>query len=313
MLRYLSRRLTAALPTLLGVLVSVFLVVHLIPGDPVEAMLGDMATQEQIEQTRQVMGLDRPLPVQFASFMGRYLKGDMGSSIRTRRLVVDEITSRFPHTARLALAGGVLAVLMGVPLGVIAASRRGSLTDLFSLMLSSAGVAAPVFWIGLLLSLLFAVKLRWFPTVGGGRPDDWLSLYKALVLPAFTLGLSGMALIARMTRSSMLEVLREDYIRTARSKGQSERRVIFRHALRNASIPIVTIVGLNIGYLLGGAVLVETVFARPGLGKLLVDAILARDYPVVQGVTFVVALGFIVVNLVTDLLYGYLDPRIKTQ
>ncbi len=301
------------MPTLLGVLVAVFLVVHMIPGDPVTAMLGDMATQEQIEQTRRAMGLDRPLPVQFANFMGKYLKGDMGTSIRTRRLVVDEITSRFPHTARLAIAGGVLAVLLGVPLGVIAASRRGSIFDLISLVISSAGVAAPVFWIGLLLSLLFAVKLRWFPTVGAGRAGDLLSTYKALVLPGVTLGLSGMALIARMTRSSMLEVLREDYIRTSRAKGLAERLVIFKHALRNASIPIVTIVGLNIGYLLGGAVLVETVFARPGLGKLLVDGILARDYPVVQGVTFVVALGFIAVNLLTDLTYGFLDPRIKAK
>jgi peptide/nickel transport system permease protein len=311
MLRYLVHRLTAAVPTLLGVLVSVFLVVHLIPGDPVAAMLGDMATQEQVVQTRQAMGLDRPLPVQFAAFMGRYVQGDLGTSIRTRRLVIDEITSRFPHTARLALFGGIVAVLLGVPLGVIAASRRGGLVDLLSLIVSSAGVAAPVFWVGLLLSMLFAVKLRWFPTVGGGREGDWVSVMKALVLPAITLGLSGMALIARMTRSAMLEVLREDYIRTARAKGQTERQVIYKHALRNASIPIVTIVGLNVGYLLGGAVLVETVFARPGLGKLLVDGILARDYPVVQGVTFVVAVGFIAVNLVTDMTYGYLDPRTR--
>jgi peptide/nickel transport system permease protein len=225
--------------------------------------------------------------------------------------VIDEITSRFPHTARLALFGGIVAVLLGVPLGVIAASRRGGLVDLLSLIVSSAGVAAPVFWVGLLLSMLFAVKLRWFPTVGGGREGDWVSVMKALVLPAITLGLSGMALIARMTRSAMLEVLREDYIRTARAKGQTERQVIYKHALRNASIPIVTIVGLNVGYLLGGAVLVETVFARPGLGKLLVDGILARDYPVVQGVTFVVAVGFIAVNLVTDMTYGYLDPRTR--
>lgn len=313
MLQFLFRRLTAALPTLFGVMVSVFLVVHLIPGDPAAAMLGDMATQEQIEQTRRDLGLDRPLYVQFGSFVGRYLKGDLGSSIRTRRLVVDEITSRFPHTARLAIAGGVISVLLGIPLGVIAASRRGSLIDLVSLIISSAGVAAPVFWIGLLLSLLFAVKLRWFPTVGAGRDGDTVAILKALVLPAVTLGLSGMALIARMTRSSMLEVLREDYVRTSRAKGLPERVVIFSHALRNASIPIVTIVGLNIGYLLGGAVLVETVFARPGLGKLLVDGILARDYPVVQGVTFVVAASFIVVNLVTDLVYGYLDPRIKAS
>jgi peptide/nickel transport system permease protein len=313
MLRYLFRRLTAAVPTLLGVMIAVFLVVHLIPGDPVAAMLGDTATTEQMEQTRRDMGLDQPLPVQFGAFMARYFQGDMGSSLRTRRLVVDEISSRFPHTARLALFGGLVSILLGVPLGVLAASRRGSVVDLFSLLLSSAGVAAPVFWVGLLLSLLFAVKLRWFPTVGAGREGDWVAIFRALVLPGVTLGLSGMALIARMTRSCMLEVLREDYIRTARAKGQQERAVIFRHGLRNASIPIVTIIGLNMGYLMGGAVLVETVFARPGLGKLLVDGISARDYPVVQGVTFAVALCFILVNLITDMLYGYLDPRVKAE
>jgi len=311
MFQFVVRRLIATIPTLLGVMVAVFIALHLIPGDPVVAMLGDMATPEQVVAVRHELGLDRPLPLQFVSFVERYLRGELGNSIRTRRPVAEEISDRFPHTFLLAAAGVFIAVLFGVPLGIIAATRRGSMLDLVSLVLSMTGIAAPVFWVGLLLSMLFAIRLRWFPAIGAGKPGDLVSILQALVLPAFTLGFSTMALIARMTRSSMLEVLREDYVRTARAKGLSEKIVLYKHALRNAAIPIVTIVGLNIGYLLGGAVLVETVFARPGLGKLLVDAILARDYPVVQGVTFFVATSFILVNLLTDLIYALLDPQVR--
>lgn len=306
-----GRRLAAALPTLLGVLLVVFWVIHLIPGDPARVILGTTATAEQLAETRSALGLDRPLPEQFASFMGRYLKGDLGRSIISRRPVVEEIALRFPPTAQLAVGGMAVACLLGIPLGIISASRRGSLIDLLALVVSSLGIAAPVFWIGLLLSLVFATKLDWFPSIGAGRAGDWVSVLRALVLPSLTLGLSGMALIARMTRSCMLDVLQEDYIRTARAKGLSEKVVIYRHALRNAAIPVVTIVGLNVGYLIGGTVLVETVFARPGLGYLMVQAILARDYPLVQGLTFFVAGSFILVNLITDLAYAWLDPRIR--
>ncbi|MDQ7841888.1 MAG: ABC transporter permease [bacterium] len=309
----LAARLAATVPTVLGVIIVVFLVVHFIPGDPVIAMLGDSATAEQVEETRRLLGLDAPLPVQFARVIARYVRLDLGRSIITRRPVIGEIRSRFPHTLWLAAGAMLVSVAVGLPLGVLAATRRGSLVDLSSLVLSTAGIAAPVFWIGLLLSLLFATRLGWFPTIGAGRVGDLGSMLHALVLPSVTLGLSGIALIARMTRSCMLEVLREDYVRTARAKGATERAVVFRHALKNAAIPIVTIIGLNVGYLLGGAVLVETVFARPGLGKLLVDAILSRDYPVVQGVTLTVAISFVAVNLVTDLVYGWLDPRIQYQ
>lgn len=307
----MTRRLLAAVPTVLGVLAVVFLVIHLIPGDPVTAMLGDAATGPQILETRHALGLDAPLSQQFARFVLRYAVGDLGDSIRTQRPVIVEITSRASFTVQLAVGGVLVAVVLGVPLGVLAATRRGTVEDLVVLLASMAGIAAPVFWIGLLLSLVFATRLGWFPSIGAGRAGDWGSVLSALVLPSVTLGLSGMALIARMTRSSMLDVLREDYVRTALAKGLRGFAVVYRHALRNAAIPIVTIVGFNVGYLLGGAVLVETVFARPGLGKLLVDAILARDYPVVQGVTFFIALAFILVNLVTDLTYALLDPRVE--
>jgi peptide/nickel transport system permease protein len=311
--KFFLQRVIAAIPTLLGVFLVVFFVVHLIPGDPVLAMLGDRATAAQLEQTRAQLGFDRPLHVQFANFLGEYLRGDMGDSIRSRRPVLNEIVARFPHTFQLAVGGMLIAVVLGVPLGIVAASRRGSLVDLASLLISTLGVAAPIFWVGLLLSLLFAIRLDWFPSIGAGRPGDPLSVLRALVLPSVTLGLAGMAIIARLTRSSMLEVLKEDYIRTAKAKGLRSRLVVYKHALKNAANPIVTIVGLNFGYLLGGTVLIETVFARPGLGKLLVDAILARDYPVVQGVTFVIAATFILINLLTDMLYGLIDPRVRTS
>jgi ABC-type dipeptide/oligopeptide/nickel transport system permease component len=310
---YVLRRLIASIPTLLGVLAVVFFVVHLIPGDPVAAMLGDTATAEQLALTREQYGFDRPLHEQFLIFLRNYGAGNMGTSIRTRRPVVQEITSRFHHTLQLAVGGVLIAVLLGVPLGVVAAVRRGSLIDLLSLVVSTAGVAAPIFWIGLLLSLLFATNLGWFPSIGAGRPGDLMSVLRALVLPSLSLGLAGMALIARMTRSSMLEVLREDYIRTAKAKGLRDQIVVYKHALKNAANPIITIVGLNFGYLLGGTVLIETVFARPGIGRLLVDAILARDYPVVQGVTFVIATSFILVNLITDVVYSLVDPRVRVD
>lgn len=290
----------------------VFFVVHLIPGDPISAMLGDTATAEQLELARTQYGFDRPLPQQFVSFVASYATGDMGQSIRSRRPVATEIASRFPHTFQLAVGGIVFAVLLGVPLGIIAAMNRGGFIDFVCLVISTAGVAAPIFWVGLMLSLVFATNLGWFPSIGAGRAGDPWSVARALVLPSVTLGLAGMAIIMRMTRSSVLEVLGEDFIRTAKAKGLRQRLVVYKHALKNAANPILTIVGLNFGYLLGGTVLIETVFARPGLGKLLVDAILARDYPVAQGVTFVIACSFILINLLTDLAYGLVDPRVRT-
>lgn len=311
MSRTLLNRVLATLPTLLGVVVVVFLTVHLIPGDPVRALLGDQATAEQIARTQRDLGLDQPLLMQFFDYLGRLVQGDLGTSIASRQSVAEQIAARLPATATLAAAGVILSVLLGVPLGILGATLRGGIADFVTLVISTVGVAAPSFWIALLLSSAFAINLGWLPAIGAGEPGDLGSIVRALVLPAAALGLSGMALVARMTRSSMLDVLGEDYVRTARAKGLGERVVIYKHALRNAAIPIVTVIGLNFGHLLGGTIVIETVFARPGLGKLLLDAILGRDYPVVQGVTLVIAVTFVLVNLLTDLTYTMFDPRLK--
>lgn len=311
--RLVLRRLLAAVPTLLGVVVVTFLVVNLIPGDPVRAVLGDQATAAQIARTRSELGLDEPLLHQFFDYLARLLRGDLGTSIASRQSVTEQILARVPATATLAVAAVLISVAAGIPLGIVAATRRGKAADFISLIMSTVGVAAPTFWIGLLLSTAFAINLGWFPATGAGEPGDVGSIVLALVLPATALGLSGMALVARMTRSSMLDVLSEDYVRTARAKGLAERVVVYKHALRNAAIPIVTVIGLNFGQLLGGTIVMETVFARPGIGKLLLDAILGRDYPVVQGVTIVIAVTFLLVNLVTDLSYEFLDPRLRRE
>jgi peptide/nickel transport system permease protein len=313
MTRVVSQRLLAAVPTLFGVVLVVFLVVHLIPGDPVRAVLGDAATAEQIERTRRDLGLDQPLYAQFLDYLSRLVRGDLGISIAGRQPVIEQIAARIPATFTLALAGVVMSIVIGVPLGILGATRRGRIADFIALVVSTVGIAAPSFWIGILLSTVFAIELGWLPATGGGQPGDLGSIVAALVLPATALGLSGMAMVARMTRSSMLDVLSEDYVRTARAKGAAERRVIYKHALRNAAIPIVTVVGLSFGHLLGGTIVMETVFARPGIGKLLLDAILGRDYPVVQGVTLVIAVMFVLVNLCTDLTYAALDPRLRAQ
>lgn len=313
MSRTLMRRVLATFPTLLGVVVVVFMTVHFIPGDPVSAVLGDRATPEQVARTRQDLGLDQPLVAQFFDYLARLFQGDLGVSIHSRESVASQIVARLPATATLATAGVILSVLIGVPLGILGATLRGGVADFMTLVISTVGVAAPSFWIALLLSSAFAVNLGWLPSIGAGEPGDLGSILAALVLPATALGLSGMALVARMTRSSMLDVLGEDYVRTARAKGVTERTVIYKHALRNAAIPIVTVIGLNFGHLLGGTIVMETVFARPGLGSLLLNAILGRDYPVVQGVTLVIAVTFILVNLCTDLTYAFFDPRLKAR
>lgn len=310
MARLALKRLLAAIPTLFGAIVVVFFVVQLIPGDPVRVMLGENASAAEVEEVRTALGLNDPLPVQFLRFAGRYATGDLGVSIFSRQPVAGEIAQRLAPTVQLALGGVLVAIVLGVPMGVLAAARRGTLVDHLCLGASTLGVTVPNFLIGILLSFAFASKLGWFPTLGAGAGGFWSTL-NALVLPSLTLGLAGMALVARMTRSAMIEALGEDYVRTANAKGLSQRRVVYWHALRNAAIPIVTIVGLNFGHLLGGTVVVELIFARPGLGKLLLDALLARDYPVVQGVCFLIAVLFILVNLIVDLLQPLLDPRVQ--
>jgi len=302
--QYIAGRLLAAIPVLLGISVFVFFMAHLAPGDPVTIMLGLQADAEQMERLREELGLNDPLPVQYFRFLSGAVRGDLGRSLKSNRLVTQEITDRFPRTIQLAAAGMGLAITIGVIAGVVAAAFHRRLTDTATMILAILGVSVPSFWLGLMLIYLFSVRLRWLPVAGA---DTW----RHLVLPAFSLGVLAAAILARMTRSGVLEVLRQDYVRTARAKGLSERVVLYRHALKNALIPVVTIVGLQFGGLLGGTVIIETLFAWPGLGTLAITSILARDFPMVQGIVLYLALGYVLVNLAVDLTYGYLDPRIR--
>jgi ABC-type dipeptide/oligopeptide/nickel transport system permease component len=277
------------------------------PGDPVLAIVGESAqgiSRDALEDLRRSYGLDRPALVQYADYLSRLLQGDLGISIRSRQPVIREIWQRLPATVLLAISGMAIAIIIGVSLGVLAAIYRRSWIDYAAVILALAGVSIPVFWSGLILMLIFALELRWLPASGYGS-------WQHLVMPAVAIGFSSSAFIARITRSSMIEVLRQDYIRTATAKGLSQSSVDFKHALRNALLPIVTVVGLQFGSLLGGAVLTETVFAWPGIGRMLVDAIRARDLPLVQGTVLFVAVVFIVVNLLVDISYALLNPKIR--
>ncbi|MGQ0570496.1 MAG: ABC transporter permease [Armatimonadota bacterium] len=308
---YILRRLIALLPVLLIVATVGFFLIYLTPGDPAAVMLGPDATEDDLDQLRRIMGLDRPLVVQLALWYSRTLRGDLGYSIFLQRPVLQAIAERIEPTALLTLMSLGIAVAIGLPAGMVAAVRRNSWLDQASMGVALFGVSVPSFWLGLNLILVFSVYLGLFP-VAGYVPlqESVLGAIRSLVLPAVTLGIGGSALIARMTRSSMLEVLGQDYIRTARAKGSAERRVITGHALRNAMIPTVTVIGLALGGLLAGAVVTETVFALPGVGRLVISSVLRRDYPVVQGVLVFIAAIYVLVNLVIDLLYLYLDPRI---
>ncbi|WP_333659801.1 nickel ABC transporter permease [Meiothermus cerbereus] len=304
MTTYIARRLLTVIPTLLGVLLAVFLMVRLAPGDPAQLLAGEFATPETLADIRQRFGLDQPWHVQLGLYAANVVRGDLGQSVRTRKPVTYELRQYFPNTLRLTLGAMLVALLIGIPAGIIAATRPGTIFDLLAMLGALIGVSMPVFWFGLMAILIFSVQLGWFPVAGTG------TLWH-LVLPAITLGTGTAAILARMTRSAMLEVLSQDYIRTARAKGLAGRVVVFKHALRNALIPVVTITGLQFGGLLEGAVITETVFAWPGIGQLLVGSILARDYPVVQGAVLLIAMVFILINLIVDLLYGAIDPRIR--
>jgi ABC-type dipeptide/oligopeptide/nickel transport system permease component len=306
MLIFVVRRLLLTIPVLLGVLFVVMLTLDLIPGDPVALMLGEAGTKETVAQFREHLGLDRPLLVRYVRYVGQVLTGDLGRSIQQNRPVVDELADAWPATVQLATAGLVLATVIGVLTGIVSAVWPNSLFDALSRLSSLFGLSMPVFWTGLVLIVIFAFWLPWLPVGGIGSPAH-------LVLPAVTLALPSIAMIARMTRSSVLEVLREDYVRTARAKGVRERLVVVKHALRNAAIPILTLIGLQAGQLMGGAVLTETVFAWPGLGRLMVKAIFARDYILLQGAVLLFAMAFVVINLIVDLSYGALDPRVSRQ
>ncbi|MCB9160983.1 MAG: ABC transporter permease [Caldilineaceae bacterium] len=305
MSRYIINRLLLTIPVLLGVSVLVFAMLHLVPGDPIMAMFAQTgASGRQIEEIKEQLGLNDPLPVQYLRFLSNAVRGDLGKSLWGERDVLDMILEALPSTIRLTIAGMGVAIILGLTLGIIAALNHNSWIDNLTMVTALAGVSIPSFWLGLMLILVFAVNLRWFPIVGQGS-------WKSIVLPAVALGFGASALIARMTRSELLEVMGQDYIRTARAKGLRSRIVVLRHGLKNALIPVLTIVGLQFGALLGGTVIIETVFARQGLGRIAVEALKARDFPVAQGVVLFVALIYVFVNLIVDLLYAVVDPRIR--
>ncbi len=306
MLTFLARRLTHLIPVIFGVSVAVFLMIHLIPGDPARLVAGMEATPQDVENVRRALGLDRSLPIQYLTFVANALTGDFGQSFRTGRPVLQEIGFRYGNTLALGLAAVVIGTLLGIATGIVTAVYRGTWIDNAVLAVSLLGISVPTFFLGLLLMLTFSVYLGWLPLTGSGT-------WQHMVLPAVTLAIPNAAVISRVTRSSLVEVLNQDYVRTARAKGLSELVVVNRHAVRNALIPVATVTGLQMGYLLGGAVVTETVFAWPGIGRLIVQSISARDFPVVQASVLLLAVTFVVVNLLTDLVYRVLDPRIELK
>lgn len=304
MLRYTIKRIVGVIPTLIIVITFVFFFVRMIPGDPARLVAGEQATLDAVEAVRTQLGLDQPIPVQYIKYVTGLLKGDLGMSLRTKRPVLEEIGVRYGNTMALTLASLVWSTVVGVLLGVWSGKNRGKWQDFTGMTLAVSGISLPNFWIGFLLIMAFSVKLRWFPTTGTGS-------WKNLVLPAIALGTSIAAIIARFTRSSIIEVLKEDYIRTARAKGLKEKAVTWGHAFRNSMISVVTVVGLQFGFLLGGSVVTEAVFAYPGLGQLLVESVNYRDYPAIQSLILIFSLQFIIINLVVDILYAVLNPEIK--
>ena len=334
MSRFILHRLLSLIPTVLGISLLVFLMVQLVPGDPAEMMLGERASEQAIQDLRQQLGLDQPLYIQYGMFLSRLVRGDLGRALRTNEKITVEIAERFPATIELSLMAMLFAVTLGMLAGIISATRQYSLFDYASMILSLVGVSMPIFWLGLVLMIIFSVNLGWLPLSGrmsyniqlqsvthfylldSVLAGDWKALRDVLwhlVLPAFTLSTIPMAIIARITRSSMLEVLRQDYIRTARAKGLSRFAVHYKHALKNALIPVITVIGLQFGILLGGAILTETIFAWPGIGLWLLNAVYARDFNAVQGGTMLVATTFVSINMIVDVLYAWVNPRIKVN
>ncbi|MET3289221.1 UNVERIFIED_CONTAM: peptide/nickel transport system permease protein [Brevibacillus sp. OAP136] len=303
MKQYLLKRLMSGLIVLVGVSLFSFALIHLIPGDPVRIMLGEKATKERVEQLREQMGLNKPLVVQYVNYAAGVVKGDLGTSLKTSRPVSMEIAQRFPATVKMAVSGIVVAIVSGVIMGILAAKYKDTFLDYAIMSMATLGMSLPSFWLGLLVIMVFAVKLGWFPVAGGTGFID-------LVMPALTLGVLLSTTISRLTRSGMVEVLSNDYIRTARAKGMSEGVVLFRHAFRNVMIPVVTVVGLQMAGLLGGAVIVEQVFNWPGIGTLAIEAISSRDFPMIQGIVLFMGAIYVIVNICVDLLYAVLDPRI---
>ncbi|MDR2569244.1 MAG: ABC transporter permease [Oscillospiraceae bacterium] len=306
MYKYIIKRLLMMIPILLGVTLVIFYMTYITPGDPAVMMLGEQATAESLEALREEMGLNDPFLLRYINYVIDVAQGDFGTSHMTRRSVTDEIFARFPTTLSLAFYGTILSVLIGIPLGVLSATKQYTIFDSSATALGLLAVSIPNFWLGLMLILLFALNLGLLPPSGIETPAAW-------ILPIVTLGTGSAALVMRITRSSMLEVIRQDYIRTARAKGQKESVIIWKHAMRNALLPVVTAVGLDFGMLLGGAILTETIYAIPGLGRYMVDSIRMRDFPIIQGGVLFLAFIFSMVNLFVDILYAYIDPRIKSQ
>lgn len=306
MLRYTGKRLLQMVFVLLGVSFIIFCLMEITPGDPARQILGPDASEEAVLAMREELGLDDPFVVRYVSYIAGVLHGDFGTSYTTKEPVIHELFARYPTTVLFAVLTVLIASLIGIPLGIISATKQYSWVDSLSTSFAMLGVSIPTFWLGLMLMLLFSVKLEWLPATGFYGPIYW-------ILPAITVGLPASAGIIRMTRSSMLEVVRLDYIRTARAKGQTERKIIYGHALENAMIPVITVVGITFGQSLGGQIVTEQVFAVPGLGKLMVEAINARNYPVVEGGVLLIAFAYCVINLLVDIIYAYLDPRIKSQ
>ena len=304
MLKYIIKKLLLMIPVLLGLTIIVFLILHLAPGDPVHKVVGPNATPEVYENVKRSMGLDRPLIIQYFDYLGNLLKGDLGSSILQHRPVADIVMERFPITIGLGVRALLLSFLIAVPVGIIAAVNRNKLLDYFAMTFALVGISMPTFWFGMLLLYFFAYKLRLFPISGYGT-------WKHLMLPVITMGLTDAAVIARMMRSSMLEVIGQDYIRTARAKGLKEKVVTNKHALKNALIPVITLLGMRMGWIIGGSVTLEIIFSIPGLGRTMVDSIFSRDYPVVQGSILILAASVMISNLIADILYAVVDPRIR--
>ena len=303
--KYILKRFLMVIPVIIGVSFLVYFIISLTPGDPVKMMLGEEASEESIQEVRDELGLDKPIIVQYAKYISKLVRGDLGISYRSKRPVFGEIVARFPTTLKLTFWSMLIAIIIALPLGIISATKQYTLTDSICSVAALVGAAVPNFWFGLMLIIWFSLGLGWFPS--GGSEG-----IKSMVLPSFTLGTTAAAIITRMTRSSMLEVVRQDYIRTAKAKGVNKKVVIRKHALRNALIPIVTVVGLQFGHMLGGMVLTETVFSIPGMGRLMVDSIKSKDTPMVLGCIITLATVFSLVNLCIDILYAFIDPRIKS-
>ena len=304
--KFIIKRLGLMIPVICGVIFVVFTLTYLTEGCPAMMLIGEMAPPEDVAALRAELGVDDPFIVQLTRYVANVIRLDFGTSFASRNPVFTEVITRFPTTAHLAAMSVIIAVLLGIPLGIISATKHNTIFDNGATVVGLLGVSIPNFWLGMMLILFFSVRLGWFPASGFGTPMHW-------ILPSFTIGVASMSVIMRMTRSSMLEVIRQDYIRTARAKGQKERNIIFKHALKNALIPIITVIGLQFGVLLGGAIVTEAIYAIPGLGRFMVDSIGRRDFPVIQGGVLLIALSFSFVNLMVDVLYAYVDPRIKSQ